>query len=58
MNIGIPEILLAFVIGLSLWVVRRIRVSERAFPKYMLIVLAILAAVLIFNWARPFRVVN
>jgi hypothetical protein len=58
MNIGIPEVLLALVIGLSLWMVRRIRMSERNFPKYMLIALAILAVVLILNWAVPFRAVN
>jgi hypothetical protein len=54
LNIGIPEIVLAVVIGVSLWAARRIRISN----KYMLIALAGLVAVLAWNWATTFRPVN
>ena len=53
-NIGIPEIVLALVIGASLWAARRIRISN----KYMLIAIAVLVGVLAWNWATTFRPVN
>lgn len=57
LNIGVPEVLVAIVIGLFLWAVRRFPIEKRA-AKYVLVVLAILAAVLIFNWVTPFRSAN
>jgi hypothetical protein len=57
LNIGIPEILVVVVIGLFLWVGRRFPPSK-SFGTYILVALAILVAVLLFNYATRFRAVD
>ena len=56
-NVGVPELVVAIGIGLILWAGRRLA-RETRFGKYVLVVLAMLVAMLIFNWSTAFRPVN
>ena len=59
MNIGIPEIVVALLlIGLPVWLARRFPVSEKVFPNYMVIAVAVLFLVYLYNWLTPLRAVH
>jgi len=57
MNIGLPEILFVLVIVGLLWMARRVRVRG-GFVKYALIVLtAVAAGILVYNYTTTFRAI-
>ena len=59
-NIGIPEIVLALLlIGVPVWALRRFPIPQKRVARYALFFgLTALVAVLVYNWAMPFRVMN
>jgi len=58
-DIGIPEIVIALLlIGLPVWLARRVPISEKVFPNYMVIAVALLVLVWLYNWTTTFRTVH
>jgi hypothetical protein len=59
MTVGIPEIVLVLLlIGLPVWLARRFPISEKVFPNYMVIAVAVLFLVFLYNWTTTFRAAN
>jgi len=60
MNIGIPELLFVLiVIVLPLWAIRRFPLPRNRAPRYVLLLaVALLVSVFVWNWTTTFRAVD
>ena len=54
-----PELVVAILlIGLPVWMARRVPIPEKVFPNYMVIGGAVLFLVYLYNWTTTFRPVH